>query len=86
MPFCTVAGCAALSLTPPLPAGATQVVITNVPEDHFEEREANVFPGRTDETYKVPFTKVVYIESTDFREVDVKGYFGLAPHKSVMLR
>ena len=43
------------------------------------------FPGR-DETYQVPFTKVVYIEQDDFREQDQKKYFGLAPGKSVLLR
>lgn len=45
-----------------------------------------VFPGREETSYKLPFTKVVYIESTDFRETDEKGYFGLAPGKAVMLR
>lgn len=64
----------------------TQVVITNLPENHFEEKEASVFPGRSEETYKVPFTRVVYIEATDFRETDSKGYYGMAPGKSVMLR
>lgn len=63
-----------------------QVVLTNVPESHFEEVEAKVFPGRSDATYKVPFTRVVYIEETDFKEKDEKDYYGLAPEKSVMLR
>lgn len=43
------------------------------------------FPGK-DETYQVPFTKVLYIEQEDFREQDHKKYFGLAPGKSVLLR
>lgn len=43
------------------------------------------FPGK-DETYAVPFTRVVYIEQDDFREQDQKKYFGLAPGKSVLLR
>ncbi|PXF40918.1 Glutamine--tRNA ligase [Gracilariopsis chorda] len=34
----------------------------------------------------VILTKTVYIEDTDFREVDEKGYYGLAPGKSAMLR
>ena len=63
-----------------------KVVIKNLPEDHFEEVDAKVFPGRSDEAYKVPFTRVVYIESTDFREKDSKDYYGLAPGKTVMLR
>ena len=47
-----------------------------------------VFPGRkdSDETYGVPLTRVVYIEAGDFREADVKGYFGLAPNKQAMLK
>ena len=45
-----------------------------------------VFPGRTDETYPVPLTRVVYIAAEDFREVDSKGYYALAPQKEVMLK
>ncbi|GMH32257.1 hypothetical protein BSKO_00091 [Bryopsis sp. KO-2023] len=63
-----------------------KVVISNLPDDHMEEVSAKVFPGRTEETYKVPFTKVVYMEATDFKEIDEKNYYGLAPGKSVMLR
>ena len=35
---------------------------------------------------QVPFSKVLYIESTDFRLEDSKDYYGLAPGKSVLLR
>ena len=62
------------------------MVITNLPESHVETFEAKVFPGRTEQTYPVPFTRVVYIEATDFKEQDEKDYYGLAPGKSVMLR
>ncbi|XP_031100320.1 glutamine--tRNA ligase-like isoform X2 [Ipomoea triloba] len=34
----------------------------------------------------VPFSKVVYIEHTDFRLKDSKDYYGLAPGKFVLLR
>lgn len=63
-----------------------RVVITNLPEGHYEEVEAKVFPGRSEEGYSVPFTRVVYIEATDFREADSKDYYGMAPGKTVMLR
>eukprot|EP00193_Tetraselmis_chui_P006197 CAMPEP_0177757330 /NCGR_PEP_ID=MMETSP0491_2-20121128/3583_1 /TAXON_ID=63592 /ORGANISM="Tetraselmis chuii, Strain PLY429" /LENGTH=780 /DNA_ID=CAMNT_0019272969 /DNA_START=69 /DNA_END=2411 /DNA_ORIENTATION=+ len=63
-----------------------KVVITNLPENHYEEVDASVFPGRSEETYRIPFTRVVYIERTDFKEKDEKGYYGLAPGKHVMLR
>jgi len=63
-----------------------KVIVTNLPESHFEEVDAKVFPGRSEETYKVPFTRVVYIEQTDFREIDSKDFYGLAPNKSVMFR
>lgn len=36
--------------------------------------------------YTVPFTRVVYIEATDFREQDSKDFYGLAPGKTIMLR
>lgn len=35
-----------------------RVVISNLPEHHYEEVEAKTFPGRSEETYKAPFTKV----------------------------
>lgn len=35
---------------------------------------------------KIPFSKVVYIEQSDFRMKDSKDYYGLAPGKSVLLR
>ncbi|KAK7419424.1 Glutaminyl-tRNA synthetase [Neonectria punicea] len=36
-------------------------------------------------THKVRFTKTVYIDRADFREDDIKGYFRLAPGKTVGL-
>lgn len=63
-----------------------KVVIVNLPDDHIESVEAKIFPGRSDEGYQIPFTKIVYIESTDFRKDDSKNYYGLAPGKTVMLR
>lgn len=35
---------------------------------------------------KIPFSKTVYIERSDFRLKDSKDYYGLAPGKSVLLR
>ena len=47
---------------------------------------AQFFPGRSNDGYLVPLTRIVYIESTDFRMDDARGYYGLAPGKSVLLR
>ncbi|KAL4852916.1 Glutamine--tRNA ligase [Chlorella vulgaris] len=63
-----------------------RVVITNMPDNHQEVVQASLFPGRTLETYGVPLTRVLYIERSDFRAQDVKGFRGLAPGKTVMLR
>ncbi len=63
-----------------------RVRLTNLPAAHAEAVAARAFPGRTDETYPVPFSAVVFIEETDFREADERGYFGLAPGKAAMLR
>ncbi|BDA41649.1 Glutamine-tRNA ligase [Coccomyxa sp. Obi] len=63
-----------------------RLVLTNLPADHFLTCDARVFPGRTEETYPVPLTRVVYIAAEDFREVDSKGYYALAPQKEVMLK
>ncbi len=79
-------GCHAAPREPsPHPPSPCQVVITNLPESHQEEVQARRFPGRSEDTYSVPLTRVVYIESTDLMEVDEKDYYGLAPGMAVML-
>ncbi|KAI8993384.1 tRNA synthetases class I, catalytic domain-containing protein [Pilobolus umbonatus] len=63
-----------------------RVVLTNVPDDYSEEV---VVPNKPRDPsmgeHKVPFTKVLYIDRSDFREEDSKGYYRLAPGKSVGL-
>lgn len=63
-----------------------RVVLTNVPDDFVEEV---VVPNKPRDPamgeHKVPFTKVLYIDRSDFREEDAKGYYRLAPGKSVGL-
>lgn len=63
-----------------------RVVLKNLPDDFVEEV---VVPNKPRDPamgeHKVPFAKVVYIDRSDFREEDVKGYFRLAPGKSVGL-
>lgn len=61
-------------------------MIDNLEDDYIEMIKALNFPGRSEVGYTVPFSKVCYIEATDFRESDYKDYYGLAPGKSVMLR
>jgi glutaminyl-tRNA synthetase len=64
-----------------------KVVIDNYPENQVEEMEAVNNPedesaGRR----KVPFSKVLYIEEEDFREVPPPKYFRLSPGREVRLR
>jgi glutaminyl-tRNA synthetase len=63
-----------------------RVVLTNLPDDFVEEV---VVPNKPRDPamgeHKVPFAKVLYIDRSDFREQDSKGYFRLAPGKSVGL-
>ena len=64
-----------------------KVVIDNYPEGQAEEMEAVNNPE--DESAgkrKVPFSRELYIEQDDFREVPPKGYFRLSPGKEVRLR
>ena len=64
-----------------------KVVIDNYPEGQTEELDAVNNPE--DEragTRKVPFSRVLYIERTDFHEDPPKGYFRLTPGKEVRLR
>ncbi|KAK4753818.1 hypothetical protein SAY87_001922 [Trapa incisa] len=65
-----------------------KVVITNLKEDSVMDLEAKKWPdAQTDDAvYKVPFSKTIYIERSDFRLKDTKDYYGLAPGKSVLLR
>lgn len=64
-----------------------KVVIDNYPEGQLEELEAvnnPEDPGMG--TRMVPFSKVLYIEADDFREVPPKKFFRLAPGREVRLR
>ncbi len=64
-----------------------KVVIDNYPEGKTEEMDAVNNPE--DESAgkrKVPFSRELYIEQDDFREVPPKGYFRLSPGKEVRLR
>jgi glutaminyl-tRNA synthetase len=63
-----------------------KVIIDNLPEDHLEEREVPFDPKDKEKgTHKLPFTKIIYIDRDDFREVDDPDFFRLAPGKSVGL-
>jgi glutaminyl-tRNA synthetase len=64
-----------------------RVVITNYPEDQVEWMEAVNNPEDPSAgTRKVPFSRVLYIEQEDFREVPPPKYFRLAPGREVRLR
>ena len=64
-----------------------RVVIENYPEGQVEELEAVNNPeDPAAGTRKVPFSRVLYIEQDDFREVPPPKYFRLAPGREVRLR
>jgi len=64
-----------------------KVVITNYPEDLVEEVDVINNPEDASAgTRKVPFSRVLYIEQDDFREVPPKKFFRLSPGKEVRLR
>jgi glutaminyl-tRNA synthetase len=64
-----------------------RVVIDNYPEDQVEEIEAVNNPeDPTMGTRKVPFSRVLYIEQDDFREVPPPKYRRLIPGREVRLR
>ena len=64
-----------------------KVVIDNYPEGQVEEMEAVNNPEDPEAgTRKVPFSKVLYIEEDDFREVPPPKYFRLSPGREVRLR
>ncbi|RMZ79893.1 hypothetical protein DV738_g2948, partial [Chaetothyriales sp. CBS 135597] len=62
------------------------VIIDDLPDDYVEEIANDFGPKDVDMgSHKIPFTKKVYIERDDFREVDSKDFFRLAPGKPVGL-
>lgn len=64
-----------------------KVVIDNYPEDQVEELDFINNPERPEDgTRKVPFSRVLYVEQDDFREVPFRKYFRLAPGREVRLR
>ena len=59
-----------------------KVVIDNYPEGQTEEMDAVNNPEDASAgTRKVPFSRELYIEQDDFREVPPKGYFRLSPER-----
>src|SRR5262249_48997552 len=64
-----------------------KIVIDNYPEDQVEMMEAVNNPeDESAGTRQVPFSRVLYIEQDDFREVPPKQYYRLSPGKEVRLR
>ena len=64
-----------------------KVVITNYPTGQVEELEAVNNPeDPAAGTRKLPFTREIYIDQDDFREVPPPKYFRLAPGREVRLR
>jgi glutaminyl-tRNA synthetase len=64
-----------------------KVVIDNYPEGQVEELDAINNPEDPGAgARKVPFSKTIYIERDDFREVPPPKYFRLSPGKEVRLR
>ncbi|KAJ2617582.1 Glutaminyl-tRNA synthetase [Coemansia sp. RSA 1365] len=64
-----------------------KVVLENLPEDYLEQIELPYKP-RDDSfgVHQVPFTRTLYIDMSDFREVDSPDYYRLAPNKTVGLQ
>jgi glutaminyl-tRNA synthetase len=64
-----------------------RVIIDNYPDDLVEHMEAVNNPEDSSAGSRtVPFSKVLYIEDDDFREVPPPKYFRLSPGKEVRLR
>ena len=64
-----------------------KVVIDNYPQNQVEEMEAVNNPeDPAAGSRKVPFSRVLYIEQDDFREVPPPKYFRLSPGREVRLR
>jgi glutaminyl-tRNA synthetase len=63
------------------------VVIDNYPENQVDDMDAVNNPeDESAGTRKVPFSRVLYIEQDDFREVPPPKYYRLSPGREVRLR
>lgn len=62
-----------------------KVVIDDLGDDYMEMIELPFSKDPSFGVRSVPFTNTVYIERSDFREIDSKDYFRLAPGKTVGL-
>jgi glutaminyl-tRNA synthetase len=65
-----------------------KVTITNYPEGETEQLEADYYPRDVPKegTRKVPFSREIYIDRSDFKENPSKGFWRLAPGVEVRLR
>ena len=64
-----------------------KVVITNYPENHVEELEAENNPENESAGKRnIPFSQVIYIERSDFMEDPPKKFFRLGPGREVRLK
>jgi len=64
-----------------------KIVIDNYPQDQVEEMEAVNNPGDPEAgTRKVPFSRELYIEQDDFKEVPPPKFFRMTPGQEVRLR
>ena len=64
-----------------------RVVLDNYPEGKTEELEAENNPEDSSSgTRKIPFSRELYIEDDDFREIPPKKYFRLTPGQEVRLK
>ncbi len=64
-----------------------KVVLTNLPERHFEELDAVNHPNDVDlGTRKVPLTREIFIEREDFAEAPPPKFFRLKPGGEVRLK
>jgi glutaminyl-tRNA synthetase len=64
-----------------------KLVITNLPENHFEELDAVNNPEDPSAgTRKIPFSRTLYIEQDDFMETPPPKFFRLKPGGEVRLK
>ncbi len=64
-----------------------RLIVENYPDDQVEELEAMNNPESPERgTRPVPFSRVLYIERDDFREIPRAKYFRLSPGAEVRLR
>ncbi|XP_020290986.1 probable glutamine--tRNA ligase [Pseudomyrmex gracilis] len=63
-----------------------KLTIKNFPHQDFIELDVFDFPNEVEKKHKIKFNEIIYIEASDFKEIEEKGFRRLTPKQPVGLK